>query len=595
MNIKEYAEISKNVEIPDLVKERFESTIKNIQSKNIKQAKERNRYAKIVRFASIAAAIIIVFSTVTLSVRAYIKHLDAIKNMSGEEVISLYENVYKYDRGRLSRGLSEEEDPRIGELFLAYSNDTAEPESEVDIIDKKEQYKGKGVAFCKEDGILYIPEDSLSDEEILEIIEFWLIGNYISTEGYELATNPDHYMNSFKELPDSKIDEIYVSLMRAGTETNHYSRDLNDEEKARRKALKKLYMYTDKKPAKEIDVISDQEEYDGKGVAFCTYDGTFHLPEDEMSDEDILEIIDYVLKQEYAIRRINEDIESGKRTEWPHFEVVKKERVETLNNVILSEEEALSSDWLKAYAKVCEDYFEYQKSICEEHGESVEEYYVAVSFIYLNDDEIPEMLFTRNYISGYSGNDAGSRCVFLYTYKDGEAKHLEAEFGEGIGYYAKWSPFRYVERKGMVLDDGHYTYAIQFEEYGNGNHDDISDNIFRMDYWDLDTLTCTHSDMNIKLEHAVYNWENNETYDDSEKTYEYYLGVKEITRDEYTGVTDPLKGKKVSESEFNAANEALWNGEEYKTVTGSDFDRIYCDYDFLESLAKCYQKMLNCN
>ena len=68
--------------------------------------------------------------------------------------------------------------------------------------------------------------------------------------------------------------------------------------------------------------------------------------------------------------------------------------------------------------------------------------------------------------------------------------------------------------------------------------------------------------------------------------------MKEITSNEYTGVTDPLKGKKVSESEFNAANEALWNGEEYKTVTV--YDRIYYDYDFMDSLAKCYQKMLNC-
>ena len=595
MNIKEYAEISKNVEIPDLVKERFESTIKNIKSENIKQAKERNRYAKIVRFASIAAAIIIVFSTVTLSVRAYIKHLDAIKNMPGEEVISLYDNVYKYDSGSLSRELSTEEDQRAGKLFLAYGNDIAEPELEVNIIDKKEQYKGKGVAFCKEDGLLYIPADSLSDEELLEIIEFWFIGNYISTEGYELATNPDHYMNSFKELSDSKIDEIYVSFMRAGTETNHYSRDFSDEEKARRKALKKLYMFTDKTPEKEIDVISDINEYSGKSVAFCTYDGTFYLPTGEMSDEDILEIIDYVLKQEYAIRRINEEIESGKRTERPYFEVVIKERKETLDNSILHDENVLSSDWLKAYSKVCEDYFTYQKSICEEHGGSVEDYCITVNFIYLNDDDIPEMLLTHQYIYNDIGDDFGARCVYLYTYKDGEAIHLKAELGEGIGYYAKWSPFRYVERRGMVLDDGHYTYAIQFDEAGNDNHDHISDNIIRMDYWDLDTLTCTHSDMNIKLEHAIYNEENNETYNDAPKTYEYYIGVKEITRDEYTGVTDSLKGKKVNEGEFNAACEVLWNGEEYKTVTGSDFDRIYSDYDYLNSLAKCYQKFLNRN
>ena len=604
MNIKEYAEISKNVEVPDVVTERFEATINKIKAETEWQGKDKPHFDKIVKFAAIAAAIILFFGTATLSVRAYIRHIHAIRNMPGEQAIALYESVYKYNSGMLSRELSEEEEKREAELFLAYSNDTAEPKSEVKIIERKEEYKGKGGVFCKEDGILYIPDKTLSDEEQLECIEFSLIGHYIVSEGYELATNSDHYMNALKSLSDSQIDDIYVSYAMAGTECAFLSRDLSVDETARRKALKKLYMYTDKKPVKEIAVISKSEDYTGNGVAFCTYDCTYYLPETDLTDEDLLEYIDYTEKQYYAVTRIAQDIESGLILEGPHVEYVSRERVETLDNVSLKDEDILSSEWLKAYSKIGEDYFlsvhaELDPFFAandelseEEEGKLYADYYFSVCFIYLNDDDIPEMLLTRGYTPMDSVNDLSDRRVFLYTVKDGKAVQLKSEYGETEGFYAQSSPFRYAERKGMVLSEGHNDYQFFFDEVSNDNHDHINDSITRMDYWDLDSLTCKHTDLNIKLEHAVYNEFNKETYNDAEKTYEYYLGVKEITRDEYTGVVDPLNGRKVNEAEFNAANEALWNGEAYRTLTVSDFDKIYNDYDIPESLAKCYQKQL---
>ena len=55
---------------------------------------------------------------------------------------------------------------------------------------------------------------------------------------------------------------------------------------------------------------------------------------------------------------------------------------------------------------------------------------------------------------------------------------------------------------------------------------------------------------------------------------------------------DEIKGQKVDEATYNAANEALWNGEQYITVTAADYDKIYSDYDTLEALAKCYEKQM---
>ena len=584
MNIKEYTEISKNVEVPDTVKARFNETMDMIKVAETETKRTWNPLDRAIKYVAIAAAIVFVFGTATISVRAYIKHLDAIKKMPKEEVVYLYEHVYKYDSAMFSRELSKEEDERSGRLFSDYSEDRAEPASKVKIIEKKEQYNGKGVAFCKEDGILYIPEKKLSDEEILECIEFGLIGHYIVSEGYEQAVNPDHYMNALKDLSDSQIEDIYVTYLRANTECAFFSRELTTEEAARRKALKKLYMYTDTKPKREIEVITSKEGFTGKGVAFCSYDCTYYLPTDELTDEDLLELIDYLIKQDYAVSRITEEVESGKRMGRPEVDFVKRERVETIDNNSPINADVLNSDWLKAYSKVADYYLHNGRA-----GD-VSDAYVGVCFIFLNDDDIPEMLITCGSTDLDAVRDMSDRRVLLYTVKDGEAVQLKSDYGETEGFYAQFSPFSYVERKGMVLNEGHNPWQIFFEEVSNDNHDHINETLVRMDYWNFDTLTCTHSDLIVKLEHAVYDILKNETYDDAEKTYEYYLGVKEITRDEKSGVTKPIKGEMVDESTYESAIENLWDGEKGKSLNSSDFDKIYSDYNIFESLAKCYEK-----
>jgi len=590
MNINEYSELGKSVEVPDIVMARFDETMADIKNETVNV--KPNLIGRIVRFAAIAAAVLLFASVGTLSVRAYIKHIYAIKNMPDDEVISLYENIYQYYNALYSRNLTEKEQDRENRLFNDYFNDIADPNGKVPIIDKKSQYSGKGIAFCKEDGLLYLPDRDLTDEEILECIEFGLIGHYVDYERYEEAINPDHYMKALRALNDAEIEELYVNYAMGGTEYASYSRKLTTDELNRKKVLKKLFKVTDTKPEKQIAVIAKEVDYVGSGVAFCTYNCTYILPEGEMTDEDILEVVDYEIKQVYAINRITEEVNDGIRIEYPNVEVVKRDRVETLDKAALTDEELLDLPWIKAYGKVVEERFDsIRNEIATWPQESISDYYCNICFIYLNDDDIPEMLFTRGYTPMDTVNDLTAQRVLLYTFKDGEAIQLKSFFGETEGFYAQFSPFRYAERKSMVYDEGHYMYRFEFKPYSSSDFDNINDTITIMDYWDLDSLTCAHTDMNIELKHAVYDYEK-ETYEDAEIFYDYYIGVKEITRDDYSGIMDEIKGRKVDKATFNAANEALWNGEQYRIVEASDYDKIYSDYDPCESLVKCYKKQL---
>lgn len=50
---------------------------------------------------------------------------------------------------------------------------------------------------------------------------------------------------------------------------------------------------------------------DGKGVAFYKDTSTFFLPEEDMGDEELLQMIDFVHKRDYSLQTMNQKIEEG--------------------------------------------------------------------------------------------------------------------------------------------------------------------------------------------------------------------------------------------------------------------------------------------
>ena len=221
--------------------------------------------------------------------------------------------------------------------------------------------------------------------------------------------------------------------------------------------------------------------------------------------------------------------------------------------------------------------------------ENPDRYYANVCFIYLNDDEIPEMLFSHG-CTDLDYNDNCNRKNYLYTYKDGKAVLMTPGEKTLDDFYGYDKPFSYVERKGMVYCDYYYIYDFSTYDAKTDMIDTVTDSMSGMDVWDFDTLTCTSSDANIEMLHAVYNNEEEE-YADAAFRYEYYVSVSEIIRDENTGCVKEIVGEKVDRQTYEESEKALWNGEQITTLSVSDYDKIYADDNLLEALAKCYLKI----
>lgn len=589
MKVEEYRRISENVQVSDRVLAGYQNAMEQIKIMSDNN-KEQNTTSKWRSFQTLSKAAIIfgvlflLSGSTILTVRAYISHLQRMRNMEVAEIIDLYENVFQYDTSYMSRALSEAEEKRYSELYDLYCRDMAEPMGEAAVISSKQEYKGNGIAFCTEDGILYIPEQEMTDEEILQMVVFHLLGRYVDYEAYIKASNPQYYMNYLEQMTTEEVDRIYINYYSANTETSFDNRQLSLNELGRRKVLKLLYKNSGKLPEQPMAIIQKESEYKGEGIAFCISNCTYYFPDSELSDEQLLQLIDFQIKVDYCRQRIEDEINRGLRSDWPYIEYVERERIVTLDADMQVDETVLSQQWLKAYEEVLQEY--YQRNTI--YYENPDRYYANVCFIYLNDDEIPEMLLNHG-CTDMDYNDNCNKRNYLYTYKDGEAVLLTPGEATLDNFYGYDKPFSYVEGKGMVYCDYYYIYDFSTYDSETDIIDNVNDNMSRMDIWDFDTMTCTSSNANIEMLHAVYNYVKEE-YADAAFREEYYVNVSEIIRDEATGNVKKIVGDKVDRQTYEAWEKALWKGEEITTLSISDFDKIYADDNVSEALAKSYIK-----
>lgn len=130
--------------------------------------------------------------------------------------------------------------------------------------------------------------------------------------------NNAEWMSRMEAMDDQMVDEIYLTMFSGKSEVSGaYSRMLTENENSRYTKLRTSYekegLYTTSEPA----IIQTPEEYTGEGVAICVMDSMFYFPESELTDEELLQLIDFEHKASYCIERIGEEVEMGLRTGYP--------------------------------------------------------------------------------------------------------------------------------------------------------------------------------------------------------------------------------------------------------------------------------------
>lgn len=118
------------------------------------------------------------------------------------------------------------------------------------------------------------------------------------------------YRARMESMNHEKLETYFSGLQEADVAADSYSRPLTDSEKNRLEELRQAYLEEGYFPQKELAMLDSPEKYK-KGVAFYAARSTYFLPEKELTDEQLLEMIDFKEKREYSLAKISEEIAEG--------------------------------------------------------------------------------------------------------------------------------------------------------------------------------------------------------------------------------------------------------------------------------------------
>lgn len=109
------------------------------------------------------------------------------------------------------------------------------------------------------------------------------------------------YMQRMVSMEDSQMKEYLSGLEKSRADADSYSRQLTSEEQKRKEELLVFYEAGERYPEREITAIQETTQVLKDRVCFLVDDSKFYLPEQRLSDEDLLEIIDFYHKRDYSL------------------------------------------------------------------------------------------------------------------------------------------------------------------------------------------------------------------------------------------------------------------------------------------------------
>ncbi|MBD5545773.1 MAG: hypothetical protein HDR01_16410 [Lachnospiraceae bacterium] len=153
-------------------------------------------------------------------------------------------------------------------------------------------------------------------------------------------------------VPQLELEEVLNEIDSAQVEADTYSRDLTSEEINRKTALHSEYL-NGRFPEKELIKVSEESDIVDKDVlCFAAKTSYFNIPDRELTDEELLQMIDFNEKRDYALQKRYEEMYADEIQEREAAEQAAKAELEVAGGI--SEEEAVlkAQEWLlKIYGK----------------------------------------------------------------------------------------------------------------------------------------------------------------------------------------------------------------------------------------------------
>lgn len=178
MKVKELQDAVNSIEIKAEMQEEMIWNIK--RRKGQKQYRMRKAAAAVMAIAAVGVAGIPVSAFVNSVIQ------ERMEEVPQEELNAITEEMYGQEAGAdgFSRAYTEQEERRMEELYQQYQTGVF-PTGEVLRVDSVEEAEENEFYFLATDSVFYLPDRELTDEELLEIIDFNQKRDYALKKRYE--------------------------------------------------------------------------------------------------------------------------------------------------------------------------------------------------------------------------------------------------------------------------------------------------------------------------------------------------------------------------------------------------------------------------
>lgn len=195
-----------------------------------------------------------------------------------------------------------------------------------------------------------------------------LVIGVVSTSSLSVYAAVSAYQAYMEKMSSEEIQERYDNVQSGTRAADSFSRQLAESERSRMEELREAYQAGEQFPEHSMncfDGTAENLKITGEEVIYDYAGGIFYLPERELTDEELLQIIDVWEKANYSIGVINdqlgveeEDFAEGASPEESYVETVAGNEAEQMQQIsrsvvqTLTGRDDLEGTWVITYRGV---------------------------------------------------------------------------------------------------------------------------------------------------------------------------------------------------------------------------------------------------
>ncbi len=266
------------------------------------------------------------------------------------------------------------------------------------------------------------------------------------------------YIQRMNSLNEEEMLTYNSEVQNTDKEADSFSRQLSKLERDKMLEFREEYETEGRFPTKEILKVQKKSEVVHGELCFCVENSTFYLPKQELTDDELLQIIDFMEKRDYSVRKKNSvselpASENEKVSEDEAVEFAKKILADVYNlDITYADEEIEFETTQNSKGEKLSSYFVYLKNRKWEFDATVE---IDSETGVLNgidiDNKSKEECISGIKVEKKRYQEYGSEIRQLY-------EHLQ--YGKNIK--KMWVTYNYLEDG--TLNRGNVKYVIETED-----------------------------------------------------------------------------------------------------------------------------------